>query len=197
MQNSKLNINQTIDKISEFAPAILFGTMVTIFIITGYLQKEYYTMIFDGILTETMYMSFVIPSVIQVLRMVTGFLSAAFFKKRKMFLGVLVLIFSIWLTSYEHGEAEHMGEYWTTFEIDLSTAVQTENAKILLVRESIISMVRLLVWSALVLELFLAFWLGMKKKKDDDLDASILPENDEVFSSNGRKKKAQKSSKSS
>ena len=188
MQNTKFSIDHTIGQISNFAPVVLFIVMVMIFSVTGYLQKEYYSTIFLDVLDDTQYIAFLFPVIVQTLRLVTGFLSASFFKKQKYFLGVLVFLFSLWLTVFEHNEAAHMGQFWTVLDIDLSTVTQMQNTKLSLVRESITIMVRILIWSALVLEFFLAFWLGMKKKKDDDLDTSILPENEKSFSSNGQSK---------
>jgi len=188
MQDSKFSIDQTIGQISNFAPVVLFIVMVMIFSVTGYLQKEYYSTIFLDVLDDTQYIAFLFPVIVQTLRLVTGFLSASFFKKKKYFLGVCVFLFSLWLTVFEHNEAAHMGQFWTVLDIDLSTVTQMQNTKLSLVRESITIMVRILIWSALVLEFFLAFWLGMKTKKDNELDESILPKNGKSFSSNGQSK---------
>jgi len=163
MQVTKFKVDSSINKISDYAPMILFVTMFAIFAITGYLQHEYYRTIFTGILDDTMYVAFLFPLIVQVLRLVTGFLSSSFFRKGKYFLGVLVFLFSLWLTVFEHNEAANMGEYWTAIELDIS--VTQIDSKIILVQESIVMMVRILIWSALVLEFFLAFWLGMGAKE--------------------------------
>lgn len=162
---SNLKINQTITKIADYSPIILFTVMFMIFATTGYLQHEYYLTIYDGILTDTMYVAFLFPVIVQTLRLVTGFLSSSFFKKGRYFFGVLVFLFSLWLTVFEHNEAANMGQFWTTLEVDLSTVTQIENSKILLVEDSITVMIRILIWSALVLEFFLAFWLGIGGKE--------------------------------
>lgn len=163
MQNTKFNVDNSINTISNYAPVILFVTMFAIFAVTGYLQHEYYSTIFTGILDDTMYVAFLFPLIVQVLRLVTGFLSSSFFKKGKYVFGVMVFLFSLWLTVFEHNEAQHMGEYWTTIELDIS--VTQIDSKIVLVQDSIVMMVRILIWSALVLEFFLAFWLGMGAKE--------------------------------
>lgn len=163
MQSKGLNIDSTINKISDFAPVVLFVVMILIFVATGYLQNEYYKIVFASALEDTMYIAFLFPVIVQTLRLVTGFLSASFFKKQRYFIGSMVFLFSLWLTVFEHKEAMHMGQFWTAINIDLTTITQMENAKISLVKDSITTMVRILVWSALVLEFFLAFWLGMKK----------------------------------
>lgn len=166
---TKVNkVDDSINSIVSYAPVILFVVMFAIFAATGYLQHQYYLNIFDGILDDTMYVAFLFPVIVQSLRLVTGFLSSSFFRKGKYLFGVLVFLFSLWLTLFEHNEAQHMGEFWTIVEIDTSTITQIPDTKLVLVQDSIIIMIRILIWSALALEFFLAFWLGMGAKKTDD-----------------------------
>ena len=178
MQNKTLSA--TIDTMTEYAPAVLFIVMLLIFATTGYLQMVYYTKIFEGALEETDFVAVLIPIVIQSLRLVSGFLSASFFKKGRYVVGFFVLVCSLWLTGFEHREAEHMGAYWTTIDISLTTLTQVEGAKLELTQNAIVSVVHILVWSALVLELFLALWLGTGKSKKSDADDLL-----EDFSNNG------------
>ena len=169
---------------SDFAPVVLFVVMLLMFISTGYLQREYYNNVFTDALESTDFIALLIPIVIQTLRLVTGFLSASFFKKRRFLMGVFVFLFSLWLTGFEHREAMHMGDYWTVMELDITTLTQVENTKLQLTKNSITDVVRILVWGALVLEFFLAMWLGAKKESTSNDD-----EYAEVFSSNGTSKK--------
>jgi len=157
------NINQAIEKAIQFAPVVLFGTLVSILFLTGYLQSHFYTTTFNDIL-PTQYIATLFPLTIQILRLVTGFLSAAFMKKKRYVAGIIVLIFSIWLSVFEHNEAAHMGELWVQTELDLSTVTQM-STKVILTREIITNMMRILIWSALFLELFMAMWMGKKEGK--------------------------------
>lgn len=182
---SNLKINDTITKIVNYSPVVLFTVMFLIFGVTGYLQHEYYLNIYDGILEDTMYVAFLFPLIIQTLRLVTGFLSSSFFQKGRYLLGVLVFAFSLWLTLFEHNEAANMGQFWTTIEIDISTATQIEDSKILLVQDSITIMIRILIWSALGLEFFLAFWLTMTSKKQNKKDDNYVIIEKEKKSKNG------------
>jgi len=161
-------VDESINRIADYAPIILFVVMFAIFASTGYLQHEYYLTIFDGILEDTMYIAFLFPVIVQTLRLVTGFLSSSFFRKGKPLFGVMVFLFSLWLTVFEHNEAAHMGQFWTMVEFDVSTITQVQDTKLILVQDSITIMIRILIWSALVLEFFLAFWLGMGAKTKDN-----------------------------
>lgn len=171
------SIDSTIAKIVDFAPIVLFTMLFLVLFLTGYLQQHFYATVFTTVLEQTEYLAFLFPLIIQVLRLVTGFLSASFFKKRKFIAGIAVFVFSIWLTMFEHNEAKHMGEYWVTATADLSTVVQTE-ATITLTKDIITSMMHILIWGALFLEFFLAIWLSMRTKSTT------------VFSSNGADKKS-------
>ncbi len=180
MQSTKFSINPTIDKIVEFAPLFLFTMLFIVLFLTGYLQRQFYTQVFTGVMEQTEYLAFLFPVVIQVLRLVTGFLSASFFKKHRYAAGIAVLIFSIWLTMFEHNEAKHMGEFWVNSSIDLSTVVQSEMS-LNLTKDIITSMMHILIWGALFLEIFLAVWLSFDSSKNENEGY--------VFSQNGATKK--------
>ena len=193
MEDNKFSIDDTINTITNYAPVVLFIMLLLTLVSTGYLQREYYTSVYDGILVDTQYIAFLFPVIIQTIRLITGFLSASFFKKRKFLFGTLVFIFSLWLTVFEHNEASHMGIFWTTIDFDLTTLTQIQEAKLQLTRDGITIMVRILVWSALLIELFLAFWLGMKKETDEKVEyVDVL----EDFSSNGTVKTQRAKSRS-
>jgi len=193
MEDNKFSIDDTINTITNYAPVVLFIMLLLTLVSTGYLQREYYTSVYDGILVDTQYIAFLFPVIIQTIRLITGFLSASFFKKRKFLFGTLVFIFSLWLTVFEHNEASHMGIFWTTIDFDLTTLTQIQEAKLQLTRDGITIMVRILVWSALLIELFLAFWLGMKKETVEKVEyVDVL----EDFSSNGTVKTQRAKSRS-
>lgn len=182
LMRMQFNINSTISKMVDFAPVVLFSMLSVNLFLTGYLQSNFYTSVFSEVL-PTEYLAVLFPIVIQILRLVTGFLSASFFKKKRYFIGITVFLFSIWLTMFEHNEAKHMGEFWVSSVIDMSTVTQAETV-ITLTREIITSMMHILIWSALFLELFLALWLSNLKPEQEE-----KPLTDEmVFSSNGQSK---------
>ena len=161
MQRKKFSINSTIDQITDYAPAVLFTMMCIMFGLTGWMQYQFY----GGILPafEQGYLVFFFPIVMQVLRFVTGFLSGAFFKKRRWFMGLIVLMFSIWLSVYEYNEAKEMAIFWT--DLDISARPITHSAEILTItKDTIQGIMTVLIWGALVLEFFLAAWLGGTEK---------------------------------
>jgi len=177
MQSS---INQTIDKMVELAPVVLFSMLFLTLFLTGYLQSHFYTSVFSSVL-PTEYLAVLFPIVVQVLRLVTGFLSASFFKKKRFVAGVVVFLFSIWLTMFEHHEAKSMGEYWVTMSVDLSTITQVDTV-VTLTKEVITSMMHILIWGALFLEFFLAVWVSMKSNQAQNKKPQS------VFSGNGAAK---------
>ena len=177
------NINIAIDKLVELAPIILFVVLFLVLFLTGYLQSHFYSSIFKGLL-PTEYMAVLFPVVVQTLRLVTGFLSSSFFKKKRIAAGITVFIFSLWLTMFEHNEAKSMGEYFVSLNIDLSTLTQTE-AIVSLTKEIITDVVHILIWGALFLEFFLAIWLSQSEASNNEQTASIN------FSENGARKKPQ------
>lgn len=182
------NINSTINKMVEFAPVVLFTTLFITLFLTGYLQSHFYSSVFKEVL-PTEYLAVLFPIVIQVLRLVTGFLSASNFKKKRYISGIVVFIFSLWLTMFEHNEAKHMGMYWVSTPMDLSTVVQADLV-VTLTKDIITSMMQILIWSALFLELFLAVWLSKTEGKSVSAadEGYVIPGSN--FSKNGASKKS-------
>ena len=161
MQNKKFSINSTIDQISNYAPVVIFSMILIMLGLTGWMQYQF----LGGVLTalEAGYLVFLFPIVMQVLRFVTGFLSASFFKKGSWIYGVIVFGFSVWLSVYEYGEVDKMAAYWTN--LDISTRPLNHSEETLsITRDSIVGIMTILIWGALVLEFFLAAWLGSLTK---------------------------------
>ena len=171
----------------EFAPVVLFTVLFLTLFLTGYLQSHFYTSVFSKVL-PTEYLAVLFPVVIQVLRLVTGFLSASFFKKKRFLAGTVVFIFSLWVTMFEHNEAKHMGSYWVSTGIDLSTVVQSEMV-VTLTKDIITSMMQILIWSALFLELFLAVWVS-KLKPETKNEGYVFSGNGSTNGATNGKKKA-------
>lgn len=185
MQNKQNSANSMIDQLSSYTPIILFVTMLLLFGIVGIIQNQFYSELFTTAMPERAgFIGLTIPVVIQTLRLTSGLLSASFFKSRRFFLGVMVFAFSIWLSMFEHNEVKHMAEIWgnvTLLESE-STLLPMMERKVELSTNALTKVMRVMIWSALVLELFLAFWLsGKKEEKQKDFL------ND--FSSNGEAKR--------
>lgn len=183
---NRFDVNSTIDKISDYAPIVLFSMMVIMFSLTGWLQYNFLKGILQDKFPGAEYLVFLFPFVVQILRFVTGFLSASFFKKSKWFYGIIVFLFSIWLSVFEFGEVEEMAIFWTSVDIDLKPVTHSE-INISITKEIITGIMTVLIWGALVLEFFLAAWVG---------SASPTPlntENEKVsFSANGATKKGKR-----
>lgn len=171
------DVNSAIEGISEYAPIVVFLMMVIMFALTGWMQHHFLVGVLEGI-PGTNYLVFLFPLVIQVLRFVTGFLSASFFKKKKWGLGIFVFCFSVWLSVFEYGEVEGMASFWTQVDIGVKPITHSD-LKVSITKEIITGIMVVLIWGALVLEFFLASWIGMGNTVDNDVD---------VFSSNGASK---------
>lgn len=167
------NVSSTIDSISEYAPVVVFVMMVIMFALTGWMQHHFLVGIL-GDIPGTSYLVFIFPIIIQILRFVAGFLSASFFRKKRWTLGICVFCFSIWLSVFEYGKVEGMADFWTQFDVDLKPVTHS-NLKASITKEIITGIMVVLIWGALVLEFFLASWMGFK----EDSSGS-----NEVFSSN-------------
>lgn len=186
MTNVKaFDVNGTIDKISDYAPVVLFAMMVIMFSLTGWMQYHF----LNGLLAPKMpgnnYLIFFFPIVIQILRFITGFLSASFFKKGRWFFGSVVFLFSIWLSLYEYGEIEQMAAYWRDLSMNLKVITHSELV-LDVTDKTITGIMTVLIWGALVLEFFLAAWIGSSAPQADDKQLVS-------FSSNGAHKKRSKS----
>lgn len=183
---NRFDVNSTIDQISNYAPVVLFIMMVTMFGLTGWMQYHFLNGIFADKFKGAEYLVFLFPIVVQVLRFVTGFLSASFFKKSKWGYGVFVFLFSIWLSIFEYGEVKNMAIFWT--DIDVSLQPLTHNdLSVSVTKEIITGVMTVLIWGALVLEFFLAAWVGSA--------SPTLPEQEDnniSFSANGTAKKGSK-----
>ncbi len=160
MTNVKsFDVNSTIDKVSNYSPVILFATMVVMFCLTGWMQHHFLKSVFRDKFPGSEYLVFLFPIVVQVLRFITGFLSASFFKKSKWFYGIFVFCFSIWLSVFEFGEVDEMAILWTDFDIDLKPVTHNDMT-VGITKEVITGVMTVLIWGALVLEFFLAAWVG-------------------------------------
>jgi len=186
-----LSVNATVDGISNYAPLVIFVMMLTMFGLTGWMQYHFLKGVLDGKVEGIGYLIFLFPIVIQVLRFVTGFLSASFFKKGKWLLGALVLGFSIWLSIFEYGKVSDMAVVWTTLEVSAQPLTHSPTSNVTITRNIITGIMTVLIWGALVLEAFLAFWVSTVDDSEDEENEKL--ELKEVsFSSNGAaKKKAQ------
>jgi len=160
MTNVKsFDVNSTIDKISSYAPVMLFITMIVMFGLTGWMQHQFLKGILENKFPGASYLVFLFPIVVQVLRFVTGFLSASFFKKSKWGYGVFVFLFSIWLSIFEFSEVKNMAIFWTDIDVSLQPVTHSE-LSISVTKEIITGVMTVLIWGALVLEFFLAAWVG-------------------------------------
>jgi len=89
----------------------------------------------------------------------------------------------------EYGKVADMAVVWTT--LDISTQPVTHSPTNVLITKNIIrGIMTVLIWGALVLEAFLAFWVASSVQPADFTEG----ENDVVFSSNGATKKQAHSS---
>lgn len=182
MTNLKaFDVNNTIDKISDYAPLVLFIMMVIMFSLTGWMQYHFLNGVLASKMAGSNYLVFFFPIVIQVLRFITGFLSASFFKKGRWFFGSVVFLFSIWLSLYEYGEIEQMAAYWTDLNVDLEAVTHSELV-LNVTDKTITGIMTVLIWGALVLEFFLAAWIGSSATDNQEI----------LFSSNGAQKKRSK-----
>lgn len=166
MANVKsLNVSSTIDSISDYAPLVIFMMMLAMFGLTGWMQHHFLKAALSEKIEGVSYLIFLFPIIVQVLRFVTGFLSASFFKKGKWLIGFLVLGFSIWLSVFEYSKVDDMTTVWTT--IDLSTEAVTHYPTHVDITKNIIRGIMIvLIWGALVLEFFLAFWISSVAEED-------------------------------
>jgi len=146
------------EQLTDYAPAVMGCMMIVMFGLTGWMQHKFLSGTLTGI-EGASFLIIVFPVVIQVLRLVTGFLSASFFKRKFWVLGVVVFLFSIWLSVYEYGEVDSMILYWT--KIDVNTSAITHSATSVEITKNVVrGIMTVLIWGAVVLEFFLAFWLG-------------------------------------
>ena len=203
MANVKhLNVNATIDGISDYAPLVIFVMMLTMFGLTGWMQYHFLKGVLDGKIEGVGYLIFLFPIVIQILRFVTGFLSASFFKKGKWLLGALVLGFSVWLSIFEYGKVSDMATVWTTLEVATEPLTHSPTSNVTITKNIIRGIMTVLIWGALVLEAFLAFWVASamdepeQESEDGQEQAKIgfsTSTNGKVFSTNGATKKHSRS----
>ena len=180
---NSFDVNNTIDKISSYAPVVLFVMMVVMFSLTGWMQFHFLKGIFKDKFPGSKYLVFLFPIVVQVLRFVTGFLSASFFKKSRWGYGVFVFLFSIWLSVFEFGEVKNMAIFWTDIDVSLKPVTHNELA-ISVTKEIITGVMTVLIWGALVLEFFLAAWVGSSSPTLSPSTATPVS-----FSKNGTSKK--------
>ena len=180
------DVNSTIDQISNYAPVVLFVMMVVMFSLTGWMQYHFLDGIFQNKFAGAKYLVFLFPIIVQVLRFVTGFLSASFFKKSKWVYGTIVFLFSIWLSVFEFGEVKNMAIFWTNVDVDLKPLTHNE-LSVSVTREIITGVMTVLIWGALVLEFFLAAWIGSSSPTPSEEE-----ENNVSFSTNGAAKKGEK-----
>ena len=178
---NSFDVNSTIDKISDYAPVVLFIMMVVMFALTGWMQHHFLVGVFQDKFKGANYLVFLFPIVVQVLRFVTGFLSASFFKKGSWGFGIIVFCFSIWLSVFEYGEVDSMAVFWTTVDVDLQPITHNDFS-VSLTKEIITGIMTVLIWGALVLELFLAAWMGKSDRNGSKVS----------FSANGAKKGSSK-----
>ena len=184
MANVKsFDVNSTIDKISSYAPVVLFVMMVVMFGLTGWMQFNFLKGIFKDKFLGAEYLVFLFPIVVQVLRFVTGFLSASFFKKSKWGYGVFVFLFSIWLSIFEYSEVKNMAIFWTDIDVSLQPITHNDLA-VAVTKEIITGVMTVLIWGALVLEFFLAAWVGSSSPTPSP--SAVGPV---TFSTNGASKK--------
>jgi hypothetical protein len=175
---NSFDVNLTIDSISDYAPLVIFVIMVLMFTLTGWMQYNFLTSVFSSI-PGAGYLTFLFPIVLQILRFVTGFLSASFFKKKRWAFGLFVFCFSMWLSVFEFNEVHSMADFWANIDLNMKPIVHSE-LKISITKEIIEGVMTILIWGALVLEFFLAAWLG----KSENI---ITP--GAIFSTNGAVKK--------
>lgn len=162
---SKFDVSQIMGQLSEAAPASLFFVMLLCFGYMGLLQYEYYTHIYESTLPDkSFFFGVSSPIILQLLRIASGLTSANFFKHGRFFPALLVFAFSVYLSYWEHLEANHLYEYFTSNGGGSA---------------AILDFMRLAIWSALVLEFFLA--VGVSYNADS--------ENEDDFSTNGATKK--------
>ena len=187
MQNKQNSSTNLIDQLSAFTPLILFVTMILLFFILAIFQNHFYSDLFQKSMPEKAgFVGLVIPLVIQVLRLTSGLLSASFFKEKRFLLGVLVFAFSIWISLFEHNEVKHMAEIWGSITVidENNVIIPTLQTSVELSKNALSAIMQVMIWSALVLELFLAFWLGGQKSTSEKKQH----QNKVIFSQNGSQK---------
>lgn len=177
------NVNSAIDNVSNYAPIVLFITMIVMFTLTGWMQHHFLKGVLANKFPGASYLVFLFPIVIQVLRFITGFLSASFFKKSKWGYGIFVFLFSVWLSVFEFGEVENMAIFWTDFDVNLQPVTHND-LSVSVTKEIITGVMNVLIWGALVLEFFLAAWVGFSSPTPSEQTSDAV-----TFSRNGAHKK--------
>ena len=181
---SNFDVSKVMGQLSEAAPASLFFVMLLCFGYMGLLQYEYYTHIYSTTLPDkSTFFGIASPLILQLLRIASGLTSANFFKHGRFFPALLVFAFSVYLSYWEHLEADHLYQYFS--KVDGNDG-------------AILDFMRLAIWSALVLEFFLAVGLSYRDMSEDvGANVDVDMQNDVSFSQNGTtKKRTYKRSKS-
>lgn len=189
LKSPKMVINQ----MTGYAPIALFVTMLLMFTMMGVLQFNFYGKLFtDSIPGMAMFLGLGIAIIFQVARVASGLTSAFHFKNGNYLKGIMVMVFSLWLSFIEHSEAAHMAELWSNVPLltEGNILTPTLSRNIDLTEEALILFIRCFVWAALALEFFLALTLtgdDDAKAQEEEDEKDFL--NDESFSSNGHGKK--------
>lgn len=182
-----------IAQMSGYSPFALLATMILMFALMGVLQYNFYGQLFStSIPGMSLFLGLGIAIIFQVARFASGLTSAYHFKEGNYVKGMLVMVFSLWLSFIEHSEAAHMAELWANAPLLSAGNVLTPalEKNITLTENSLLLFLRCFIWAALVLEFFLALTVSGKKDSDSNSSEDFL--NDEVFSSNGQGRKKAK-----
>lgn len=176
-------------QLTEYSPMLLFVAMLLTFIFMGVLQNKFYSDLFYEPMPElSVFLGIGGATIFQIMRMASGLTSAFLFKNGNTVKGIIVLAFSLWLSYTEHIEAGHMAETWGAVQLlDENNALVPETS-LTASKDAFLLLLRMFIWASLALELGLAFTMT-SKSNSNELDASILPEMDKSFSSNGQSKK--------
>ena len=184
MTNVKYSsLKDGIDTITDYAPVVIFVSIIAMYGLAGWIQHHFMRDVLISSLNKVESLSFQFPILIQSLRFILGFVCVSFFKKGRWFFGSLVFGLSIWLAVFEYSKVDAMATFWTDLELT-TRAITHSDLRIKITKDIIIGIMTILVWGALILEFFLAAWVGY----DDNLTVSDSS-NDIVFSSNGKGKK--------
>jgi len=167
------SLSEGIEAITDYAPVVIFISIVAMYFLTGWLQHHFMKDVLVANLSKVEALSFQFPILIQSLRFILGFICVSFFSKKRWFFGVLVFMLSIWLAVFEFSKVEHMANFWTNIA-DVNSSVKIEITK-----DIITGVMTILIWGALILEFFLAAWIGY-----DENNFSVVESNPSVIEIN-------------
>lgn len=174
------SLKDGIETITNFAPVVIFVSIVCMYGLTGWLQHHFMNDVLVASLSKVDALSFQFPILIQSLRFILGFICVSFFSKSRWFFGILVFLLSIWLAVFEYGKVEHIANFWTNVDV-----AEVSKLRLDITKDIITGVLTILIWGALILEFFLAAWVGYDYDLEESKNSNAVD-----FSSNGKGKKS-------